>query len=754
MVDDPARDPVETAAFAHLRRDLVDATEQSAATNEILLALGRAGADPSAVLDTIVERAASLCRAQASLLYLVDGDLFRVSRTSGDLPADMIEAMASHPLAVTRTSLIGRVALDRRTQQIADVLSDPDYGRRDLQRIAGYRTLMSAPMLIGDEVVGVLSVWRTQVEPFEPRAMELLGVFAAQAAIALRHVQLVGALESRSAELASKVDQLEALREVGEAVSSTLDLDEVLSTIVTNAVRLTGTDGGSIMEYVEADDSFSVRAAYGSSDEMLARLRAVRIGRESTLVGRAALDRRPLEVAELGASPLDPHLRILYDDGWRSVLAVPMLRQDRMVGALVIRRRTTGGFSEETLELLETFASQSALAILNARLFRELELKSTELEIVSRHKSEFLASMSHELRTPLNAVIGFSEVLLEKMFGELNDRQEEYLRDIWGSGKHLLELLNEILDLSKVEAGAMELESSTFSVPAVIEYTLSLVRARAAAHSIALELAVDDRVDVIHADELRFKQVMLNLLTNAVKFTPDGGTVSVRAEMAGDELRVEVTDNGIGIPAADRERIFESFQQGRRGASQEEGTGLGLTLTRRIVELFGGRMWLDSEVGSGSTFGFAMPTGSTAGANASCPAPSGTTCVVLVDDDRASLDLLAAYLDGSGLEVTRTRDGREGLAAIRRIRPAVAILDIRLPGISGWDVLAELKADPVTARIPVVVVSIVDERARGLAMGAAEYLTKPVARDAVVAALARVGVLPAPVPADRTEVEA
>ena len=463
MVDDPARDPVETAAFAHLRRDLVDATEQSAATNEILLALGRAGADPSAVLDTIVERAASLCRAQASLLYLVDGDLFRVSRTSGDLPADMIEAMASHPLAVTRTSLIGRVALDRRTQQIADVLSDPDYGRRDLQRIAGYRTLMSAPMLIGDEVVGVLSVWRTQVEPFEPRAMELLGVFAAQAAIALRHVQLVGALESRSAELASKVDQLEALREVGEAVSSTLDLDEVLSTIVTNAVRLTGTDGGSIMEYVEADDSFSVRAAYGSSDEMLARLRAVRIGRESTLVGRAALDRRPLEVA---ASPLDPHLRILYDDGWRSVLAVPMLRQDRMVGALVIRRRTTGGFSEETLELLETFASQSALAILNARLFRELELKSTELEIVSRHTSEFLASMSHELRTPLNAVIGFSEVLLEKMFGELNDRQEEYLRDIWGSGKHLLELLNEILDLSKVEAGAMELESSTFSVPA------------------------------------------------------------------------------------------------------------------------------------------------------------------------------------------------------------------------------------------------------------------------------------------------
>jgi signal transduction histidine kinase/ActR/RegA family two-component response regulator len=696
------------------------------------------------VLDSIVDRAVSLCRAQASQIYLVDGDAFRLSRISGDFSPDYVDALAEHPVANTRASLVGRVALDRRTQQIADVLEDPDYGRQDLQRIAGYRTLMSAPMLIDDEVVGIMAVWRTKVDPFDHRAMELLGVFAAQAAIALRHVDLMRALESRSAELASKVDQLEALSEVGEAVSSTLDLDEVLSTIVTNAVRLTGTDGGSIMEFNEADDSFSVVSAFGSSPELLARLREVRIERESTLVGKAALDRRPLEVPDLGSSPLDPHLQILYDDGWRSVLAVPMLRQDRMVGALVIRRRTTGSFSEDILELLQTFASQSALAILNARLFRELELNTAELQVVSRHKSEFLASMSHELRTPLNAVIGFSEVLLERMFGELNDRQEEYLRDIWSSGKHLLELLNEILDLSKVEAGAMELDNVTFPVAAAIEYAVSLVRERASVHAISLDLEVGDAVDMIRADELRFKQVMLNLLTNAVKFTPDGGAVTVCARTVGDELQVTVTDTGIGIAAADREQIFESFQQGRRGASQEEGTGLGLTLTRRIVDLFGGRMWLESEVGSGSTFGFAIPVGAPEGGYAGRADGSGSTTVVLVDDDRASLDLLSAYLEGTGLAVTRTRDGSEGLAAIRRIRPAAAILDIRLPGISGWDVLAELQADPDTASIPVIVVSIVDERSRGLGMGAVDYLTKPVARDELVAALSQAGVLPLP----------
>jgi CheY-like chemotaxis protein len=349
--------------------------------------------------------------------------------------------------------------------------------------------------------------------------------------------------------------------------------------------------------------------------------------------------------------------------------------------------------------------------------------------------------MSHELRTPLNAVIGFSEVLLDRMFGELNERQDEYLRDIRNSGKHLLALLNEILDLSKVEAGHMVLEPSTFSVGGALEYTLAMVRERATLHAITVTVQVADDVDTIDADELRFKQVVLNLVTNAVKFTPDGGSVSIRAYRQGTELVVTVTDTGIGVPPEDQERIFESFQQGGRGAPKEEGTGLGLTLSRRIVGLFAGRMWLDSTPGEGSTFGFSIPGLPVLADDLAAPGRAELPVIVLVDDDRASLDLLTAYLIGSPARVLRARDGVEALELIRKVLPAVVVLEVRLPRLDGWQVLTDLKADPATAAIPVVVASVDDDRARGRALGADVHLLKPVRGDELIDALRRVGAL-------------
>src|SRR5882757_7089641 len=699
-------------------QELKDARHQSAASRKILAALGRAVANPGDVLDTVLEEAARLCGAQVAQLYLLD-----------------------HPVVRNRSSAVGRAGEDMRTHQIPDVLDDAEYGRTDLQQRAGFRTMLATPMILQDELVGVLSMWRTEVKRFDRRERELLEEFAVQGAIALRQRDLMLELDSRGKELGGKVDQLVALREVGEAVGSSLDLDEVLDRIVSNAVRLTGTDGGSIMEYDESSDSFHVRAAYGSSPDLLEQLRAVTIDRESTLVGRTALDRKPLEVADLAQAELDPHLDILFRDGWRSVLAVPLLRGDTMVGVLVIRRRTVGTFPREVSELLQGFATQSALAIVNARLFSELQTKTKELEIASQHKSDFLASMSHELRTPLNAVIGFSEVLLDRMFGEINERQDEYLHDILNSGRHLLELLNEILDLSKVEAGQMVLEPSTFGVGSALDYSLTMVRERATQHAITIAVEVADGVDTIVADELRFKQVVLNLLSNAVKFTPDGGSVSVRAYPDGTDLVVTVADTGIGVPPEDQERIFESFQQGRRGAPKEEGTGLGLTLSRRFVGLWGGRMWLESTPGVGSTFGFSVPGLPEQEDDVASPERDELPVVVLVDDDRASLDLLSAYLDGSGTRVLRARDGIEALEQVRKVLPVAVVLDIKLPRLDGWQVLAELKTDPVTAAIPVVIASVVDDRPRGLAVGADEYLLKPIRRDELVDALRRVGAL-------------
>lgn len=730
--------------------ELRAAREQSAASREILAALGRDVADPGAVLDTIVEHAARLCGATAAQLFVVDGDGFRLSRVSGATPEEYREYLANNPIARDRSSTVGRAAEDRCTHQVADVLGDADYGRLDLQRLTGFRTLLSTPLLSDDEVVGVLSMWRVDVAPFDDRERERLEEFAVQGAIALRQIHLMRALEARRSELADKVTQLEALQQVDDAVGSSLDLDEVLERIVSNAVRLTNlgfgeatlrTDGGSILEYDVRTRTFAVRDTVGTSRRLLEQLRAIPIDRKSLLIGQAAGTLRPSAIADLEHIQRDAFLDILFHDGWRSVLAVPMLRGDTLVGVLVIRRRGTGDFPSDVTELLETFANQSALAIVNARLYRELETRSRELEIASNHKSEFLASMSHELRTPLNAVIGFSEVLLDGMFGEINAQQEEYLRDIWNSGRHLLELLNEILDLSKVEAGHMVLEPSTFPVAGAVKEILAMVRDRAAAHRIDVSVHLDDEVDVIDADELRFKQVLLNLVMNAVKFTPDGGSVSVRTRSDGADLILTVTDTGIGIPPEDQDRIFESFQQGRRGPSKGEGTGLGLTLSRRIVELFGGRMWLTSTVGVGSTFGFSipvLPTAPTIPDEITVAAPSRGPVVVLVDDDRASLDLLEAYLRGSRARVLRAHDGVEALELIRRVRPAGVVLDIKLPRLDGWHVLAELKADPATAGVPVVVASVIDDRPRALALGADAYLRKPVSRDELLTALSRI----------------
>jgi signal transduction histidine kinase len=726
---------VSTADHERLQRDFFALRDQFEAADEVISALGRSAGDPDAVLSTVVESARRLCHAQAAHLYLLEDGVYRLI-TSVGLTEESIRVIANPPMPVDRGTLIGRVGLERRPMQIPDVLADPDYGRHDLQRVAGFRTTMGAPMLLDDEVIGALAVWRNDVSPFDEHEMAIVASFAGQAALAVKSVQLVQQLEARSTELARKVDELEALREIGEAVSSSLDLDHVLSTIAMQAVELSGTDGGSIMEFVERERCFLVRSVYPDQD-VDDQLRSLRIDLDETLVGRAARQRRPIVVPDLGAVELDPHLRILHDAGWRSLVAVPMLREGQVLGCLMVRRRTPGDFSAETVDMLATFAGQSALALLNAQLYRELKDQSMELELASRHKSEFLASMSHELRTPLNAVLGFSEVLLERMFGDINERQEEYLRDIHGSGKHLLELLNEILDLSRVEAGRMELDYSSVELRALLDDAASMLRERAAAHAITLRVDVADDVGSVYTDELRLKQVVLNLLTNAVKFTEDGGSVLVTARRTSSEIEVTVTDTGIGVPESDRERIFESFQQGGRGSTKEEGTGLGLTLSRRIVDLLGGRMWLESVVGSGSTFGFSLPA-----RDGVAPAGSAPTVgeVVIIEDDRPSLDLLTAYLVAAAVGVTPARDGQSGLEAVRRVRPDAVLLDIRLPGMDGWSVLQALKADDETRQVPVIVVSIVDERARGVELGAAAYLVKPVRRSDVLTAIRGVGV--------------
>jgi signal transduction histidine kinase len=287
---------------------------------------------------------------------------------------------------------------------------------------------------------------------------------------------------------------------------------------------------------------------------------------------------------------------------------VPLMHKGLALGSILIRRLEVRPFTDKQIALLETFADQAVIAIENVRLFQELQDKTQQLQIANEHKSEFLANMSHELRTPLNAVIGFSEVLLERMFGELNAKQVEYVDDIMSSGRHLLSLINDILDLSKIEAGRMELELTTFSLPVALDNALTLIRERAGRHGISLEIAVDSRLGEVTADERKVKQVLLNLLANAVKFTPEGGRITVAATLANGTAEIAVSDTGIGIAPEHQELIFEEFRQvGNDYTRKREGTGLGLTLARKFVELHGGRIWVKSQVGVGSTFTFTLP---------------------------------------------------------------------------------------------------------------------------------------------------
>jgi signal transduction histidine kinase len=465
-------------------------------------------------------------------------------------------------------------------------------------------------MLRTGEAIGAISVGGREAVPFDDKQGALLQTFADQAVIAIENVRLFKELETRTGELTRSVGELTALGEVSQALSSTLDIETVLDTIVSRASQLVGDAGCSIYEYDEATEHFELRATHHYDADFVEALRAAPLRKGEGVMGRAAEMREPIQIPDItqpGAyqsSVRDTLIRF----GYRALLSVPLLREDQIIGSLSFNRKAPSEFPAEVVDVLKTFATQSALAIQNARLFREIEDKSRQLEAASRHKSEFLANMSHELRTPLNAVIGFSEVLIQRMFGALNDKQDEYLKDIYASGQHLLSLINDILDLSKIEAGRIELAPTPFHLPSALENAVILVRERAARHGIALELDVDPGLGELVGDERKVKQVLLNLLSNAVKFTPEGGRISLKASRRDGAVEVSVTDTGIGIAPEDQAAIFEEFRQvGNDETRKQEGTGLGLTLAKKFVELHGGRIWVQSELGRGSTFTFTLP---------------------------------------------------------------------------------------------------------------------------------------------------
>ena len=590
-------------------RDLTTALEQQTATAEVLKAISRSTFDLQPVLQTLIENATRLCGATRGHIFRFDGAVLRFAASYG-ATAEFVDWLERNPMPLGTGSVSGRAAHERRTVHVHDVLTESGYEVLDLQRLQDYRTVLAVPMLRENVLLGVITILNSNQQPFSQKSVDLVTTFADQAVIAIENVRLLTELQSRTGELARSVEELQALAEVSRAVSSTLDLETVLSRIIARAIELSAAHGGVIYEYDETSQPFQVRGALRLDEDLAEVLRATPICPGEGVAGRAAALRAPVQVADVLAEQTYDVGRIqslFRRHGYRALLGVPLLFEQRILGVLVIWRREAKAFAQEVVNLLQTFANQSALAVENARLFREIEHKSRQLEVASQHKSEFLANMSHELRTPLNAIIGFSEVLSERMFGELNEKQEEYSKDIHASGQHLLSLINDILDLSKIEAGRMELELSDFHLPTALDSALTLVRERAGRRGIALQMNVDGRLGQIQADERKVRQVVLNLLSNAIKFTPEGGRIEVSATPKDGLIEVSVSDTGVGIAPEDQEAVFEEFRQVGTADKKVEGTGLGLTLCRKFVELHGGRIWVKSQVGAGSTFTFTIP---------------------------------------------------------------------------------------------------------------------------------------------------
>jgi signal transduction histidine kinase len=597
-----------------------EALERQTATAEILNVISNSPTNVQPVFDAIVQSAAHLFAPRNTGIQTLENNLVYMRAMAGpDIsPATWEQLQRLYPLPFdANRNMVSRAIAERRVVEVSDSEAPGvPITTAEAGRAANFRSLTLVPLLREGECIGAIAL--SYPKPgftLTEKQLSLVKTFADQAVIAIENVRLFNELQARTGALTRSVGQLTALGEVGQAISSTLDLETVLKTIVSRAVQLTGLDGGSIYEYDERAEEFHLRATENVDDEYLAVLRRTPIRKGEGAVGRAGLTGEPVQIPDVRDKGYQTRLRdALIRAGYRAVLVVPLRREEHVIGALSVTRKTPGPFAPEVVELLKTFATQSALAIQNARLFREIAEKGKQLEVASRHKSDFLSSMSHELRTPLNSILGFNEMLLGEVYGEVPADMQAPLAQIQTSGKQLLRLINNVLDLAKIEAGRMELSLQDYSVHDTVESVRSTLRSLAADKGLEFFATLPEDLPLAYGDAGRITQCLMNLAGNSLKFTK-AGKVEISVEALGDLLVFKVADTGIGIPPDKIGSLFTEFKQTDVSiASEYGGTGLGLSISRKFVEMHGGRIWVESELGKGSAFIFEIPLRISAGA--------------------------------------------------------------------------------------------------------------------------------------------
>jgi GAF domain-containing protein/anti-sigma regulatory factor (Ser/Thr protein kinase) len=579
--------------------ELTEALDYQTATSEILGVISSSPTNAQPVFDTIIRSAVQLCGARFGVLHRFDGEHLHLA--AYDVTADVLEVLRrAYPMRPSRSQASGRAILNRAVAEIRDVLEDPEY-QHEMAAAGEWRSLLAVPMLRADgDPIGTIVVQRSEPGPFATSHIEMLKTFADQAVIAIENARLFEEVQARNRDLT-------ALGEVGRAVSSTLDLKGVLKAIVDRAVELSGTDAGLIFYFRKDTGRFELGETTGLDEQAIERYRRLDIGETETGLGEAIATRQPVQASDMTKRTSNPLRNAALEEGIRAALIVPLLSAEGPLGALVLQRRTPGEFPPAVISLMQSFADQSAIALENARLFDEIAQKSRELEIASAHKSRFVANMSHELRTPLAAMLGYAELMEEGIYEPLGEQSLAALGRVRANGKHLLGLINTVLDIAKIESGQFTLNMAEYPIEGIIETVRTATESLAQNKKLALTTGVAKSLPLGLGDEQRLTQVLLNLVGNAIKFT-DRGEVRVTADAVDGRFVVSVADTGPGIPEHERTRIFEQFHQvDDSNTKAKGGTGLGLAIAKQIVEMHGGRIWVDSTVGEGSTFQMELP---------------------------------------------------------------------------------------------------------------------------------------------------